>query len=42
MLKTILTIVISVTIFGILFFIYVKRALKKRLDFYLIKKNKKR
>ncbi len=41
MLKTILIIVISVTIFGILFFLYVKRMLKKRLDYYL-SKNKKR
>tara|TARA_Y100000590_G_scaffold466040_2_gene640117 strand:+ start:830 stop:964 length:135 start_codon:yes stop_codon:yes gene_type:complete len=42
MLKTILTIVISVAIFGILFFIYVKRTLKKRLDFYLNQKNRKK
>jgi len=41
MLKTILIIVISVTIFGVLFFLYVKRALKKRLDYYLFEKNKK-
>ena len=42
MLNTILIIVISVAIFGILFFIYVKRALKKRLNYYLSKENKKR
>ena len=41
MLKTTLTIVISVTIFGILFFFFVKRLLKKRLDYYLSKNNKK-
>ena len=41
MLKTILAIVLSVTIFGILFFLYVKRILKKRLDYYLSKNNKK-
>ena len=41
MLKTTLIIVISVTIFGILFFLYVKKLLKKRLDFYLSKNNKK-
>ena len=40
MLKTTLTIVISVTIFGVLFFLYVKRSLKKRLDYYLSKKHK--
>jgi len=42
MIKTILTIVISVTIFGILFFLYVKKSLKKRLDFYLSKNDKKK
>ena len=41
MLKTTLTIVISVTVFGVLFFLYVKRSLKKRLDYYLSKNNKK-
>ena len=39
MLKTILTIVISVTLFGVLFFLYVKKSLKKRLDYYLSKNN---
>ena len=33
MFKTIFVIVISVTIFGILFFLYVKKVLKKRLDY---------
>ncbi len=42
MIETILTIVISVTIFGIIFFLYVKRALKKRLDYYLSKNHKKK
>ena len=41
MLKTILFIVLSVTIFGILFFLYVKRSLEKKLDYYLLKNNKK-
>ena len=41
MIKTILTIVISVTIFGVLFFLYVKKQLKKRLNYYLSKNNKK-
>ena len=40
MLKTVLTIVLSVTLFGVIFFFYVKRLLKKQLDYYL-KKNKK-
>ncbi len=41
MLKTILIIVVSVAIFGILFFLYVKKTLKKRLDYYLSKSKKK-
>ena len=36
MLKTILIIVLSVTIFGVLFFLYVKKNLKKRLNYYLV------
>jgi len=40
MLKTILIIVISVTVFGVLFFLYTKKTLKKRLDYYLSKNNK--
>ena len=42
MLETILTIVITVTIFGIIFFLYVKKMLKKRLDYYLTKNNKEK
>ena len=41
MLKTILIIVLSVTIFGVLFFLYVKKALEKKLYYYLSKNNKK-
>ena len=41
MLKTILIIVIAVTIFGVMFFLYVKKTLKKRLDYYLSKNDKK-
>jgi len=41
MLKTSLIIILSVAIFGVLFFIYVKNSLKKRLDYYLSKNNKK-
>ena len=40
MFKTILIIVLSVSIFGVLFFLYVKRKLKKQLDQYLSKNNK--
>jgi len=42
MLKTVLIIVLSVTIFGITFFLYVKRSLKKQLDYYLSKNNTKK
>ena len=42
MLKTTLTIVIAVTVLGVLFFLYVKKMLKKRLDYYLSKNNKKK
>ena len=42
MIKTILIIIISVTFFGILFFILVRNALKRKLDMLVEKeKNKK-
>ena len=41
MLKTMLIIVISVAVFGVLFFLYVKNSLKKRLNYYLSKNDKK-
>ena len=41
MLKTVLIIVLSVAIVGIVFFLYVKKALEKQLNFYLSKNNKK-
>ena len=41
MLKTVLIIVLSVAIVGVIFFLYVKRSLKKQLDHYLSKNNKK-
>ena len=41
MIKTILIIVISVTFFGVLFFILVRNALKRKLDI-LIDEEKKR
>ena len=40
--KTVLIIVLSVTFFGVIFFLYVKRSLKKQLDYYLSKNNKKK
>ena len=41
MLKTVLIIVVSVTLFGVMFFLYVKKSLKKQLNYYLSKNNKK-
>ena len=41
MIKTILIIVISVTFFGVLFFILVRNALRRKLDF-LVEEEKKR
>jgi len=35
MLKTVSIILISVTIFGVLFFLLVKNAIKRRLEYYL-------
>tara|TARA_B100001245_G_C22453046_1_gene233023 strand:+ start:212 stop:361 length:150 start_codon:yes stop_codon:yes gene_type:complete len=42
MLKTVLIIVLSVAVFGVMFFFYVKTSLEKRLNFYLHKNNKKK
>ena len=41
MIKTILIIILSVTFFGVLFFILVRNALKRKLD-YLIEEEKKK
>ena len=41
-LNTVLIIMFSVTILGVIFFFYVKRSLKKQLDYYLSKDNKKK
>ena len=41
MLETVIIIVLSVTIFGVVFFLYVKKTLEKQLNFYLSKNNKK-
>ena len=40
MIKTITIIILSVSIFGIIFFIIVRNSLKKKLD-YLVEKEKK-
>ena len=41
MFNTIFTIVICVSIFGIILFLYVKKTLRKQLNYYLSKSNKK-
>ena len=41
MLKTVLVIVLSVTFFGVIFFLYVKKRLEIQLNYYLSKNNKK-
>ena len=41
MLNKIIIIVLSVAAFGILFFLFVKRSLEKKLNYYLSKNNKK-
>tara|TARA_Y100000590_G_scaffold289440_1_gene325813 strand:- start:3561 stop:3710 length:150 start_codon:yes stop_codon:yes gene_type:complete len=41
-LKIILIIIISVSIFGLLIFVFVKNYIKKRIHFYLEEKNKKK
>ena len=42
MIKTILIIVISVTFFGVLFFILVRNALKRKIDLLVEEEKKKR
>ena len=39
-LKIILIIIVSVSIFGLLVFVYVKNFIKKKLEYYLKEKNK--
>ena len=41
MIKTVLVIVLSVTFFGVIFFLYVKKKLEKQLNYYLSKNKKK-
>ena len=40
MLQKVLIIITSVSIFGLLLFVFVKNKIKKRIDFYLQEKNK--
>ena len=40
-LKTILIILVSVSIFGLLVFVFVRNYIRKRLEFYLKEKNNK-
>ncbi len=42
MIKTILIIIISVSIFGLVLFVFVKNQMKKRINYYLNLKNKKK
>ncbi len=41
-LRIVLIIIVSVSIFGLLLFVFVKNYIKKRLDYYLQEKNKKK
>jgi len=42
MIQKILIIIVSVSIFGLLLFVYVRNQIKKRIDFYSQEKTKKR
>jgi len=42
MIKTILIIITSVTLFGVIFFIMVRNALKRKLDFLVEEEKKKK
>ena len=39
--RTILIIIVSVSIFGLLVFVFVKNYIKNKIDYYLNQKNKK-
>ena len=41
-LRIILIIIVSVSIFGLLVFVFVKNYIKRKLEFYLKEKNKKK
>jgi len=40
--KTILIIILSVSIFGLLVFVFVKNYIRNKINYYLVKKNKKK
>ena len=40
--RIILIIIVSVSIFGLLVFVYVKNYIKNKINYYLVKKNKKK
>ncbi len=40
--RIILIIIVSVSIFGLLIFVYVKNYIKRKLEYYLEEKNKKK
>ena len=40
--KTIVIIILSVSIFGLLVFVFVKNYIKNKINYYLVKKNKKK
>tara|TARA_B100001029_G_scaffold169660_1_gene164766 strand:- start:524 stop:670 length:147 start_codon:yes stop_codon:yes gene_type:complete len=40
-LKIILIIIVSVSIFGLLLFVFVKNYIKNKINYYLVEKNKK-
>jgi len=40
--KTILIIILSASIFGLLVFVFVKNYIKNKINYYLVKKNKKK
>ena len=39
-LRIILIIIVSVSIFGLLVFVFVKNYIKRKMEYYLVKKNK--
>ena len=41
-LKTILIIIVSVSIFGLLVFVFVKSYIKNKINYYLVEKRKKK
>ena len=42
MIKTISIIIVGVSIFGVLFFLIVKRSIKKKIDYLVYKNNSKK